>query len=301
MDYTSIITFLTIAETRSLSKAAEKLYTSQSTISYRLKVLEKEVGAELFDREQGKGFITITTKGKEFVSIAQRMVSILKNIEGWKLKKPLNELKIGCVDSINVCIFNDLYKSVILSDSNLLLNLSTHWTITIYELVENYELDVGFALRQLPLKNIISKPIFNEKRVLISSADTNLPDEVCPEDVDISKEIYFYGELDFHLWHDNWLFNGEHHEYMTVDSVSLLNSFIDIPCYWSIVPISIAQKIKKTTNIKISKILNPPPDRICYQITNKSPMPNKLKTLESFEKYLNNFLSGDFFNSFMNF
>lgn len=47
MNILNIETFLTIVETQSLSKASEKLFVSQSTISTRLNSLEKELNTTL--------------------------------------------------------------------------------------------------------------------------------------------------------------------------------------------------------------------------------------------------------------
>ena len=48
MDRTDIELFLSIVEHNSISKAAEILHFSQSTVSYRLKCLEKELNISLF-------------------------------------------------------------------------------------------------------------------------------------------------------------------------------------------------------------------------------------------------------------
>ncbi|HBD63081.1 MAG TPA: LysR family transcriptional regulator, partial [Clostridiales bacterium] len=108
MDYSNIKTFMAIAETRSLSKAAEMLFLSQSTVSYRLKALEQEIGTELIQREQGKGFVTLTTKGEEFMDIAERWLSLHRDTDVWKTQRTLYELNIGGVDSLNTCIFQEL-------------------------------------------------------------------------------------------------------------------------------------------------------------------------------------------------
>ncbi|MFQ7788699.1 MAG: LysR family transcriptional regulator [Blautia massiliensis (ex Durand et al. 2017)] len=47
MTYQDIHTFLTIASSSSLSKAAESLFVSQPALSHRLSALEEELGTEL--------------------------------------------------------------------------------------------------------------------------------------------------------------------------------------------------------------------------------------------------------------
>jgi len=295
MEYSNVETFLKITETRSLSKAAEMLFLSQSTVSYRLKVLEQEIGTELIKREQGKGFVTLTAKGEEFINIAQRWVALFKDTEVWKTQKSLYKLNIGCVDSLNTCIFYNLYENILGTETPLTINVGSHWTVTIYKMIENYEIDIGFALWQLPSKNIVSKPLFSERMVLISSSYSNFPNIVHQEDLDPNKEIYMYCGPNFQLWHDT-LWENTSRKYSTVDTVSLLSSFINVPDFWSIVPISVAKKIGKNA-ITISEIVDSPPERVCYQITNKNPVPNKLKTLQIFDEHMNLFLKSDFFTS----
>lgn len=62
---------ITIAATGSLSKAAEKLYVAQPSLSKTVQDLEKEIGITLFYRS-GKG-MTLTNDGLEFMAYAQQV------------------------------------------------------------------------------------------------------------------------------------------------------------------------------------------------------------------------------------
>ncbi len=297
MDYSNIKTFMAIAETRSLSKAAEMLFLSQSTVSYRLKALEQEIGTELIQREQGKGFVTLTTKGEEFMDIAERWLSLHRDTDVWKTQRTLYELNIGGVDSLNTCIFQELYKNVLINDAHMIIKVGSHWTVTIYKMIENHEIDVGFVLWKLPYKNIECKPLFSERMVAISSSRSDFPEIVSPNELNPEKEIFMYHGPSFQLWHDE-LWERHPARFSTVDTVTLLSSFIDVPDFWSIVPISAAKKLCKNS-IKISEISNPPPDRTCYKITNKNPIPNKLKSLETFDFILKDFLESESFSAIL--
>lgn len=297
MDYSNIKTFMAIAETRSLSKAAEMLFLSQSTVSYRLKALEQEIGTELIQREQGKGFVTLTTKGEEFMDIAERWLSLHRDTDVWKTQKTLYELNIGGVDSLNTCIFQELYKNVLITDAHMIIKVGSHWTVTIYKMIENHEIDVGFVLWKLPYKSIECKPLFSERMVVISSSLSDFPEIVSPNELNPEKEIFMYHGPSFQLWHDS-LWERHTARFSTVDTVALLSSFIDVPDFWSIVPISAAKKLCRSS-IKISEISNPPPERTCYKITNKHPIPNKLKSLETFDSILKDFLESKSFSSIL--
>jgi DNA-binding transcriptional LysR family regulator len=68
--------FLTIARHRSLSRAAAELDLGQATVSERLKALETEMGADLFER-QGRG-VTLTPAGEAFRPYAERALEVLR-------------------------------------------------------------------------------------------------------------------------------------------------------------------------------------------------------------------------------
>lgn len=51
MEFEQLRAFVAVAETGSFTRAAEKLYTSHSSISRAVSALERELGATLIERE----------------------------------------------------------------------------------------------------------------------------------------------------------------------------------------------------------------------------------------------------------
>lgn len=74
MDLSQLEIFLTIAQEKSFSRAAEKLLRTQPAISIALKRLEEELGEPLFDRSSKSG--TLTEAGRILHSYAQRMINL---------------------------------------------------------------------------------------------------------------------------------------------------------------------------------------------------------------------------------
>jgi DNA-binding transcriptional LysR family regulator len=64
-------TFIVVAQTKNLSKAAKKLYISQSTVSAHIQRLEKELGCRLIDRDTRN--FSLTPQGKRFFLFAEYM------------------------------------------------------------------------------------------------------------------------------------------------------------------------------------------------------------------------------------
>ena len=63
-----------------ISTAAEKLFTSQPGVSKQLKLLEEELGLQLFTRN-GKNLMSITPAGQEVIRRAQTIIQEVNNIK----------------------------------------------------------------------------------------------------------------------------------------------------------------------------------------------------------------------------
>lgn len=90
MTLTQLNYIITIAETKSINKAAERLYVSQPSLTNAVKELEKELGIILFIRN-GRG-VTLTSDGAEFLLYAKQIYGQYETVmekygEGGSYKK----------------------------------------------------------------------------------------------------------------------------------------------------------------------------------------------------------------------
>ena len=67
--------FLTAADCMSFSQASEKLYVSQPAVSRQIKLLEQELGCQLFDRAR-KNAIRLTPAGIVFQDAFSQMQAL---------------------------------------------------------------------------------------------------------------------------------------------------------------------------------------------------------------------------------
>lgn len=74
VDFSQLEIFLSIAEEKSFSRAAEKMFRTQPAISIAIKRLEEELGESLFDRSSKNG--SLTEAGRILLSYAQRMINL---------------------------------------------------------------------------------------------------------------------------------------------------------------------------------------------------------------------------------
>ncbi|OBZ14743.1 hypothetical protein A8L34_12600 [Bacillus sp. FJAT-27264] len=79
MNSKNLIYVLTVAEERSFSKAAKKLYVAQPSLSQRIHSIEEEIGAKLFDRSTVP--LTLTYAGERYVTAAKELLNIEKNLQ----------------------------------------------------------------------------------------------------------------------------------------------------------------------------------------------------------------------------
>ncbi len=79
LDLTALRSFMTVAETGGVTKAAGQLHLTQSAVSMQLKRLEEAMGLALMDRS-GRG-IALTQQGELLLSYAKRLLAL--NDEAW--------------------------------------------------------------------------------------------------------------------------------------------------------------------------------------------------------------------------
>lgn len=84
---------ITIAETKSLNKAAELLYISQPSLTSAVKSMEKELGIVLFYRS-GRG-VTLTNDGAEFLLYAKQIYAQYEGVMEKYAKGGANKRKFG--------------------------------------------------------------------------------------------------------------------------------------------------------------------------------------------------------------
>ena len=93
MNIEALKTFLVVAEVKNFTKAAQQLFVVQSTITNRIKELEKEIGQPLFDRDNKH--ITLTHAGEHFYEYSQRFLELEE-----KMKKDLETLTSAQIEKM---------------------------------------------------------------------------------------------------------------------------------------------------------------------------------------------------------
>lgn len=281
MNLLEIEAFIAITETRNLSKAADKLFVSQSTISSRLTSLEQALGSPLVNRRPGVKGVTLTPKGMEFLSLASRYLEVESDINTWKKNLSRYDLKVSAPHSINSYLFTGLYPYF--SDSEQLrLTISTHWNDQIYNMLDNYLLDIGFVSRSFPSRNLITVPLFLEPMVLVSDQRySSYPTVIRTEELPVEHEVYLDWGSEFEIWHSrNW--SSVKKPKVHVDTPTLVEFFLQAENAWAAVPLCVAEMTNHHENLLISTPIPAIPPRTIYLVTQREPNPSGAKVIKRF-------------------
>lgn len=279
--------FLAIVQTRSLTKAAELLHLSQSTVSYRLQVLEREMGALLVERRKGVQTITLTPIGESFVALAQRWSMLKREIEILHAKGPQISLTIGAADSLNVYVLPPLYKAISQHCPSMRLQIRTQHTAESYESIERKEVDVAFVKLERVVPSIIVEPFYVDEMVLVRLwTKERVPGAVLsPLELDCRHQLYFNWGPSYQMWHDRW-WDAYGLPNLQIDAAALIFSLMWDLRQWAIVPRSIATTLAQKDKFVIQHLSDPPPPRVCYQLTPKHSDSVKSSALDTLNRFV---------------
>jgi DNA-binding transcriptional LysR family regulator len=122
MDITQLKGFLAVAREKSFSKAAKKLFKTQSTVSIQVKALEDEIGVKLFDRinprktelsKDGLLFLELASSViNDFDSLIERLNEKRGTIKGGEIKLATHEPVIAYLLPVAIKWFKKKYPDV---------------------------------------------------------------------------------------------------------------------------------------------------------------------------------------------
>lgn len=290
MDICDVEAFWAVADTRSFSKAADSLFITQSTVSYRIKRLEDELGYQLIKRNRGDKRVNLTEKGETFEYLAQQWINLWRQAMQLKDSEAVYTLRIAQVDWFIAYPFDVFYSKLLSEMPMIKIDVQTGHSSNISDLVSNSLIDIGFAVHPHFTNQLVCTPFFRDPMVVVCSKDSPLKrDVIRPQDLDAQHEIFwrYYGE--FKLWHDQWWDQLIVPDIKIDFSIPLSFSLIKNPNNWLIAPRSVAEKqIELNTHLQIKELTNPPPDIVCYFVTRNVPEQDSAIPIKLFASFLEN-------------
>lgn len=144
--------FITVAKSRTLSEASEKLEMAQPSLSLGIKKMEKELGVPLFTR--GRNGIKLTPQGKNVLPEAEAALQILGRIKG----APGNlRFRIGCHPSVGMFLLGEFLRNMHRLNPALDMDIVNGSSHDINKRVALGEIDFGIVMNPLPIPGLVTK------------------------------------------------------------------------------------------------------------------------------------------------
>ncbi len=144
--------FITVAKSRTLSEASEKLEMAQPSLSLGIKKMESEIGMPLFTR--GRNGIKLTPQGKTILPEAEMALQILGRIKG----SPGNlRFRIGCHSSVGMFVLGEFLRNMNKRNPSLDMDIVNGPSHDINKKVAMGEIDFGIVMNPLPIPGLVTK------------------------------------------------------------------------------------------------------------------------------------------------
>ncbi|RHA13361.1 LysR family transcriptional regulator [Megasphaera sp. AM44-1BH] len=280
--------FLTVVQTRNISRAAEQLYVSQTAITHRLQNLEAELGVTLLERGRGIKEISLTPSGQDFMPIAHRWAALWKELDHFKEEGEKLSLSFGSVQYLNDFIFPPLFQKLLNHQPKIHLSLHTEHTAELYPLLERREIDVAIAWRNIKYPDILCTPWKKTSLVVLksSTASDKGISTIDNTTLDPQDEIYVPWTPEFKNWHDDHWPGDIYSSPTLLTGAPLTLQVLKNSRRWSIVPLGMAQYAFSLGGFIYSYLSDPPAPLTAYIIQHKKPRPTTQRSLSIFFKYL---------------
>lgn len=155
MDINQLRAFITIAHTKNLTQAAEKLFLSQPAVSAQLKAIESDVGTALFVRTNNG--MKLTRAGEVLLPEAEALLQHKHRLDDFA--KTLSEhfvadAQLGLIHPIQSNRVSELIESIMLRQPNIQLHIQYGMSGEILDRIMQKKLHAGFFLGHLEERSL---------------------------------------------------------------------------------------------------------------------------------------------------
>ena len=174
MDLNLLKVFVSVANNKSISIAANELKCAQSNVTSRVKQLEKVLGLELFHRVP-KGVI-LTSSGDKFYPQALEIIHKMESsIASLCEDKQISSLKIGSTDCNAVVRISPFLLKLHEDFPKMQLELFTGTTKDIMQLILDYKVDIAFISGEPTNDSLMILKKFEEEIAILEPQEENSP------------------------------------------------------------------------------------------------------------------------------
>ena len=175
MDFKQLRAFLTVSDTGNVTRAAELLNLVQPAVSRQLRLLEEDVGAELFDRER-HGMV-LTDAGKALLVYARRAMLELDRARaeiGGSVNGIGGLVTVGLLPSTCDLISSPLVSAVAAKYPGIHMRIAMGYAGTLQQWLETGEIDAALLYGVERTPNIAAQPLLEEELWVVGEPGAKL-------------------------------------------------------------------------------------------------------------------------------
>lgn len=179
LDYHKLKIFKTVADVKSISKAAQMLFISQPTVTLQIKKLENYLGVTLFKRS--KNNIELTEEGKLLYKHAQNILNeysyLEEELKELKISKK-NVLTVGSSSTIGDFLLPKVIPQFYKINSDIRLNLFVGNSKEVEEGVLSRIFNLGLIEDDIDSTKLFAKKFYEDEIILVASMDNPIPTSI---------------------------------------------------------------------------------------------------------------------------
>lgn len=175
MDFKQLRAFLTVADTGNVTRAAELLNLVQPAVSRQLRLLEEDIGSELFERER-HGMV-LTDSGKALLVYARRAMLELDRARaeiGGAVEGIGGLVTVGLLPSTCDLISSPLVSAVAANYPGIRMRIAMGYAGTLHQWLETGEIDVALLYGVERSPNIHARPLLDEALWVVGAPSAKL-------------------------------------------------------------------------------------------------------------------------------
>ena len=187
----------------SFTAAAERLHSTQSAISMRIRDLEEALGQELFDRTARAA--RLTTKGQELVGYAERVMELMAEIKA-RIGDPTivsGIVRIGVTEYVALTWLPDLVRELNARFPRVTLEMNVDLTLSLLDKLSGGEIDLAMLPGPIVQPGLRNISLGFVEFAWMASPALKIPDRnLTPRDLDnwpiltLSKTSNLYAQLE---------------------------------------------------------------------------------------------------------
>ncbi|UIM94119.1 HTH-type transcriptional regulator HdfR [Yersinia ruckeri] len=217
MDTELLKTFLEVSRTRHFGRAAESLYLTQSAVSFRIRQLENQLGANLFTRHRNN--IRLTPAGERLVPYAETLMNTWQQAKKEVVHSLQHtELSIGATASLWKAYLTPWLQLLYTQREGLRLEARIALRQSLVKQLHERQLDLLITTEPPKMDELASQLLGNFSLKLFSSGQHDANDEI--------PYIKLEWGADFHQ-QENKLLDSEQMPVLTTTSAHLTRQLLD--------------------------------------------------------------------------